>query len=55
MDITRIKKKCKYDVKMKTRCFSNNSYIKKRCGINYNHRSKEVWNLDDQVLFQTFK
>lgn len=53
--ITRIKKKCKYDVKMKTRCFSNNSYIKKRCGINYNHRSKEVWNLDDQVLFQTFK
>ncbi len=53
--VTRIKKKCKYNITFKTRCFDSKSYIKKRCGINYNHRSKEVWNLDDQILFQTLE
>ena len=53
--ITLLKKKSKRNVTLKTRCFSSKSYIKKRCGINYNHRSKEVWSLDNEVIFQKYK
>ena len=53
--IALLEKRSKRNVKLKTRCFDSTSYIKKRCGVNYNHKSKEVWKLDSEIVFQTFK
>lgn len=47
--------KSKKNVRLKTEHFDNKKYILQRCGINWNHRSKEVWSLDTEILHIKFK
>ena len=47
--------KSKRNVTLKTKYYDNKSYILKRCGVHWSHKSTEVWNLDSEVLYQTFK
>lgn len=47
--------KSKRNATLKTKYYDNKSYILQRCGVHWSHKSTEVWNLDSEVLYQTFK
>lgn len=53
-----LKTKClksKDDITLKTKYFDDKEFIKNRCQVNYNHKGKEKWSLNNEVMSLYFE